>query len=173
MNRNRKAIFLDRDGVINRERKDYVKNSSELEIFSNVSQSIKKLKDRGYLVVVITNQSAVNRGLTSHKNIEEIHSTIQEYLGRDGTFIDAYYYCPHMPDENCDCRKPKPGLLLRASRELKIDLKSSWMIGDSRSDLEAARLAGCKSIMVNQEISLSMAIQNILLAEHSQRGIIN
>lgn len=103
----------------------------------------------------------------------EIHSAIQEHLKKDGTFIDAFYYCPHKPDENCDCRKPKPGLLLKASTELEIDLKSSWMIGDSRSDLEAAKAVGCKSIMIDQEISLSIAIQNILLSEHSQRGMIN
>ena len=162
-----KAVFFDRDGVINKERTDYVKTTAELEILPNVAESVRLLKDAGFLVVVITNQSAVNRGLTNHNNIKEIHSTIQKYLKRNGTYIDGFYYCPHRPDENCDCRKPKPGLLLEAARELKIDLKSSWMIGDKKSDLQSARLAGCKAIVISEDMGLATAVQNILNSIHS------
>ena len=109
MNNLYKTVFLDRDGIINKNRPDYVKTIDELEILE-VAESIKKLKDNGFLVVVISNQSAINRGLTNHENVKQIHSTIQEYLKKNGTKIDAFYYCPHRPDEDCDCRKPKPGL---------------------------------------------------------------
>lgn len=157
-----KAIFLDRDGVINKERSDYVKTVEELEILGDIANPIKKLRDNGFLVVVITNQSAVNRGLTTHQNVENIHSAIQEYLKKKGTQIDAFYYCPHRPDENCNCRKPKLGLLKKATSELKIDLKSSWMIGDRDSDMEAAQLVGCKSIKITNNLGLSSAVQSIL-----------
>lgn len=162
MNKPNKAIFLDRDGVINKDKSTYVKTVSELEIFSDVAKSIKKLKDAGFLVIVITNQSAINRGLTNHDNVNDIHTNIQEYFQKNGTFIDKFYYCPHRPDENCSCRKPKPGLLLKAAGDLNLDLNSSWMIGDSDSDIEAAKSAGCKSIKISKDILLTSAVQRIL-----------
>ena len=161
MNEFHKAVFLDRDGVINKNRDDYVKNINELEIL-DVADSIKKLKDNNFLVVVVSNQSAINRGLTNHDNIHQIHHAIQEYLKSSGTQIDAFYYCPHKPDENCYCRKPKPGLFKKASDELKIDLKSSWMIGDRDSDIEAALQVGCKPIKISENSSINDAVQNIL-----------
>lgn len=162
MNKHNKAIFLDRDGVINKEKSTYVKTVSELEIFPNVENSVRKLKDAGFLIIVVTNQSAINRGLTNHHNISEIHSNIQEHFKKNNTSIDGFYYCPHRPDENCSCRKPKPGLLLKAADELKIDLKSSWMIGDNDSDVEAAESAGCRSIKINHDVSFATAVQQIL-----------
>lgn len=161
MNKLRKAVFLDRDGVINKERSDYVKTVEELMIL-DVADPIKKLRDNDYLVVVITNQSAVNRGLTNHQNIAMIHYAIQEYVKKNGTQIDAFYYCPHRPDENCNCRKPKPGLLKKATSDLNIDLKSSWMIGDRESDMEAAKFAGCKSIKISSNTGLNDAVESIL-----------
>ena len=109
-----KTVFLDRDGVINQERSDYVKSISELEIYPNVAKNIKLLKDAGFLVIVITNQSAVNRGIVTHETINQIHNSIQDHLKKYGTFLDGFYYCPHTPNENCNCRKPKPGLLQQA-----------------------------------------------------------
>lgn len=161
MNKLRKAVFLDRDGVINKERTDYVKTVEELVIL-DIANTIKKLKNDGFLVVVISNQSAINRGLTTHKNVEQIHSAIQEYLKKNGTQIDAFYYCPHRPDENCNCRKPKPGLFHKATNDLQIDLGSSWMIGDRDSDIEAAKAIGCKSIKISSDSGLSDAVQSIL-----------
>ena len=166
MNKLRKAVFLDRDGVINEERSDYVKTVEEL-IILDVADPIKKLKENDFLVVVITNQSAVNRGLTSHQNVEQIHSAIQEYLKKKGTQIDAFYYCPHRPDEHCNCRKPKPGLLNKATNDLKIDMKSSWMIGDRDSDMEAARVTGCKAIKITSNSGLNGAVQSILNSNNS------
>ena len=157
-----KTVFVDRDGVINQERSDYVKSISELEIYPNVAKNIKLLKDAGFLVIVITNQSAVNRGIVTHEMINQIHNSIQDHLKKYGTFLDGFYYCPHTPDENCNCRKPKPGLLQKAILELNIDLNSSWMIGDSDSDIEAADSVGCKAIKINDNFSLDNAVEKIL-----------
>ncbi|MDE1725719.1 MAG: HAD family hydrolase [Thaumarchaeota archaeon] len=162
MNKLRKAVFFDRDGVINKNRPDYVKTVEELEIFPYVAKSIKQLKKQGYLVVVITNQSAINRGLTDDDKVSEIHQTIQKHLLKHSSGIDAFYYCPHRPDENCVCRKPKPGLLLKASQELEIDLKSSWMIGDNESDIQAAESVGCKALKIRENFQLKHAVQSIL-----------
>ena len=161
MNKLHKTVFLDRDGVINKNRSDYIKTVEELTIL-DIIDSIKKLKDSGFLVVVISNQSAINRGLTNHKNVQEIHAVIQEYLKKNGTQIDAFYYCPHRPDENCSCRKPKTGLLKKAVNDLKIDLKSSWMIGDGDSDIEAAQEVGCKAIKITKNLRLKEAVESIL-----------
>ena len=157
-----KTVFVDRDGVINQERSDYVKSISELEIYPNVAKNIKLLKDAGFLVVVITNQSAVNRGIITHEMINQIHNSIQDHLKKHGTFLDGFYYCPHTPDENCNCRKPKSGLLEKAILELNVDLNSSWMIGDSDSDIEAADSVGCKAIKISDSFSLDNAVEKIL-----------
>ena len=157
-----KTVFVDRDGVINQERNDYVKSISELEIYPNVAKNIKLLKDAGFLVIVITNQSAVNRGIVTHETINQIHNSIQDHLKKYGTFLDGFYYCPHTPNENCNCRKPKSGLLEKAILELNIDLNSSWMIGDSDSDIEAADSIGCKAIKISDNFSLDNAVQKIL-----------
>lgn len=167
MSNSSKAVFLDRDGVINKERTDYVKTVNELVILDDIANPIKKLRDNGFLVVVVTNQSAINRGLTSHQNVESIHSAIQVYLKKNETQVDAFYYCPHRPDEHCECRKPKPGLLIKAIDELKIDVKSSWMIGDRDSDMEAARMVGCKAIKISSNSGFNNAVQSILNSYNS------
>ena len=157
-----KAVFLDRDGVINKERKDYVKNIEELEIFGGVAEAIKLLKNNNYLVIVITNQSPINRGILSIEKLNEIHNQISEYLKINNTSIDQFYYCPHTPDEGCFCRKPKPGLLLKASQDFKIDLKKSHLIGDKNSDIEAAKNAGCNWIRLQQDQSLLQIAKQII-----------
>lgn len=162
MNNLKKAAFFDRDGVINKERKDYVKTVAELEIFPDIVDPIKRLKDVGFLIIVVTNQSAINRGLTSIEKINQIHTTIQNFLKKNGTMIDRFYYCSHRPDENCECRKPKPGLFLKAASELNLDLKSSWMIGDEDIDVQAATTAGCRSIKIDNETNLAKAVKLIL-----------
>ena len=157
-----KTVFLDRDGVINKERSDYIKTITQLEIFPNVAKKIEILKNAGFLVVVITNQSAINRGLKTHKTVDQIHDSIQNYLKTNGTSIDGFFYCPHKPNENCNCRKPKPGLLHQAILELNIDPKSSWMIGDNNSDIDAATSIGCKAIKLSKNFSLGKAVSKIL-----------
>ena len=158
----RRAIFLDRDGVINKKRDDYVKSINELEIFPFVASAIKKLNNANFKVIVITNQSAINRNIITHKKVEQIHLTIQNYLKKKQSFIDAFYYCPHKPDENCICRKPKPGLLIKAIQDFKINPKESWMIGDSNSDLESGRLVGCNVMKINNHVNLEKAVELII-----------
>ena len=156
-----KAIFLDRDGVINEERKDYVKNLDEFIILKGVSKAIKLLKEKNFLVIIITNQSAINRKLLTNNGLDEIHNHLQDVLKNDDTSYDAIYYCPHKPEENCKCRKPKPGLLLRAAEEHSIDMKNSFLIGDSMTDIEAADMAGCKGILLKENESLLEIVENL------------
>lgn len=158
----KKAIFLDRDGVLNKERKDYVKCISELEIFPEIIIPIKKLKNSGFLIVVITNQSAINRGIITIENVKEIHQYIQNYLKKYDLKIDGFFICPHRPDENCLCRKPKSELLLKAIKEFKINVNLSWMIGDNDSDIIAARNIGCKAIKVGNKLNFNQAVEKIL-----------
>ena len=158
-----KAIFLDRDGVINEERKDYVKNLDEFIILKGVSKAIKLLKEKNFLVIIITNQSAINRKLLTDNGLDEIHNHLQDILKNDDTSYDAIYYCPHKPEENCKCRKPKPGLLLRAAEEHDIDMKNSFLIGDSMTDIEAADMAGCKGILLKENESLLEVVENLLI----------
>ena len=142
-----KAIFLDRDGVINQERKDYVKKLDEFIILDKTSDAINIIKNHGFLVIIITNQSPINRKLLSVETLNKIHEKLQSYLERYDTSFDGVYFCPHTPSENCECRKPKPGLIIQAVTDFKIDLSQSYMIGDSKTDLQAARNAGCNGIL--------------------------
>jgi D-glycero-D-manno-heptose 1,7-bisphosphate phosphatase len=150
----KKAIFLDRDGVINLEKKDYVKSIKEFQIIDGVPKAIIELKKKGFLVIIITNQSAINRGLLTIKILNEIHNHLQEILKDNNTSIDDFYFCPHRPDENCKCRKPNPGMILKAVQEHNIDMNQSFMIGDSLTDIQAAQKAGCEGILLNQNQTL-------------------
>tara|TARA_B100000029_G_scaffold503165_1_gene579639 strand:+ start:539 stop:1027 length:489 start_codon:yes stop_codon:yes gene_type:complete len=156
-----KAVFLDRDGVINEERKDYVKNLNEFIILKGISKAIKLLKEKNFLVIIVTNQSAINRNLLTVDELNKIHDHLQDILKKDNAVCDAIYYCPHKPDENCNCRKPKPGLLLRATQENNIDLKNSFLIGDSMTDIEAANAIGCKGILLKENESLLDIVENL------------
>ena len=149
-----KAVFLDRDGVINKEKKDYVKKIEEFEIFENIYEAIKIIKKKGFLVIIITNQSAVNRNLLSETELLKIHNHLKNKVEANGSTIDFIYYCPHRPDEDCECRKPKPGLIINASKDFRIDLQESYLIGNSNSDILAANAAGCKGILLNEGESL-------------------
>lgn len=150
----RKAVFLDRDGTINVE-KDYLHRIEDFEFLPKAPQAIRRLKDAGFLIVVVTNQSGVARGYFSVRDVEILHNHMQQELQKVGAAIDAFYFCPHHPDKGvgvfrveCDCRKGRPGMLLQAAAELRIDLAASFMIGDKRADLEAGRAAGCPSLLV-------------------------
>lgn len=141
-----RAVFLDRDGVINRNPPDgeYVKEAAELSMLPDVDKAVSKLKQMGYKIIVITNQRGVARGLVTEDNLSAIHKEIQIKLNDS---IDAFYFCPH--DLNlCDCRKPLPGLILNASRDLDIDLGLSWLIGDRESDRQAGIAAGIPEAQV-------------------------
>ena len=157
-----KSVFLDRDGVLNKNKDDYVKHISELEIFPFISESIKKLQSVGFKIIVITNQSAINRGLMTEKHLNEIHEKIQSFLIQHNTKIDYFYYCPHTPTENCSCRKPKAGLLLKAIDDFSIDVNNSWFIGDRDSDIQAGQSVGCKTLKIQNNFNLEKAVNLIL-----------
>ena len=142
------AIFLDRDGVINENRSDYVKTWDEYVFLPNVFSPLRSLAQTDYAIVVISNQSPIGRGLVQQKTIEIINARMQAEIERQGGRVDAVYYCPHAPSENCNCRKPAPGMLLKAAQELEIDLACSYLVGDAVSDVEAAFAAGCQPIYV-------------------------
>jgi D-glycero-D-manno-heptose 1,7-bisphosphate phosphatase len=142
------AVFLDRDGVINRDRPDYVKSWEEFEFLPGVLEAFHLLAPGPHRIIVVSNQSAIGRGLVSRETVDKIHARMTEAVRRGGGRIDAVYYCPHRPDADCLCRKPRPGLLLRAARELDIDLPVSWLIGDDLRDLESAVAAGIRPVLV-------------------------
>jgi D-glycero-D-manno-heptose 1,7-bisphosphate phosphatase len=138
------AIFLDRDGVLIENRSSYIRDWSEVEIYSQAVDALTLPGLQGYRVVLITNQSGVGRGLISLETAHEINKRLIDLIhGRHGR-LDAVYMCPHGPEEGCVCRKPKPGLLLRAAEEMSLDLQCSWMIGDAWSDVLAGQAAGVR-----------------------------
>jgi D-glycero-D-manno-heptose 1,7-bisphosphate phosphatase len=148
-----KAAFLDRDGVINRNAPigEYITRWEEVKFLPGVAEAIRRLHEAGFLVVVVTNQRCVARGLTTAAEVESLHARMKNALALEGAKIDAVYYCPHEYEPPCDCRKPKPGMLLRAAREHDIDLNASWMIGDSDIDVEAGRNAKCRTVRILRE----------------------
>jgi histidinol-phosphate phosphatase family protein len=167
-----RAVFFDRDGVLTRERQDYVKTPEELEILPDIETSLREIQKRGFRIVIITNQSVIGRGLTTHNEMSRIHEKLRTGLAQLGCKIDGIYYCPHRPDEGCDCRKPAPGLILKAARELGIDVERSWMIGDKEMDLDAARRAGCRGIRVETNGGgLEDAVRQIALAEDRSNAV--
>jgi D-glycero-D-manno-heptose 1,7-bisphosphate phosphatase len=157
-----KAIFLDRDGVINRHSDSYIKNIDEFEILVNVGVAIRRINDAGYKAIIITNQSVINRGLATHKDIQMMHDKLRSYLRKYHAFIDGIYYCPHLPEENCPCRKPKTGMLLHAQKEFNLSFTDSWLVGDNQVDLEAGRKTGCNVYLMQTNGSLTTVIDEIL-----------
>jgi D-glycero-D-manno-heptose 1,7-bisphosphate phosphatase len=142
------AIFLDRDGVINCNRSDHVKSLSEFEFLPGTREALRRLTQLGWPVVVISNQAVVGRGLVSQQTIEEINAHMIAGVQSVGGRIDQVFYCPHRPEEGCDCRKPRPGLLLRAADSLGLDLSRSFFVGDAESDVRAAQAVGCRPVLV-------------------------
>ena len=159
-----KAIFLDRDGTLNKY-VGFLRDINEFELLDGVTDALKEINASGYLAVVVTNQPVIARGEVTVPELNEIHNKLETLLGNDGAYIDGLYYCPHHPDKGfegeipelkfeCGCRKPKPGMLIKASEDLNIDLKASWMIGDGRNDVEAGRNAGCRTVYIGTDDSV-------------------
>lgn len=143
-----KTVFVDRDGVINHNRPDHVKNWGEFIFLPGAVDALVELTMYGFGTVILTNQAAINRGITSRETIDEIHARMVDALQAAGARIDGVFCCPHRPEEGCSCRKPQPGLLFQAAEKLRIDLSQSYLIGDAISDVIAGRSAGCRPIMV-------------------------
>jgi len=148
------AIFLDRDGTINEE-VGYLDSLNKLKIYPFSATAIKILKENGFFVIVITNQSGVARGFFDEELVIKVHSIIDDYLKRRGALIDAFYYCPHHPTEGrepyrraCSCRKPDIGMILQAAEDFPIDLARSYLVGDTLRDIETGKRAGLKTILL-------------------------
>jgi len=179
LGRPQKAIFLDRDGTINKHI-GFLRKPEELELLPGVAEAIKKINSSGYLAIVITNQPVIARGEVTVEELQVIHNKLETLLGKEGAYIDGLYYCPHHPDKgfagevealkiNCDCRKPKPGLILRAAEDFNIDLNRSWMIGDEGRDIGCGKNAGCKTALIGEDQSLGPdVISDSLLAAVEQ-----
>ena len=145
-----RAVFLDRDGVINQKAPEgrYVTRWAEVEFLAGGAEAVKRFRSAGFLVVVVSNQRAVAKGLITEEGLASLHHRMWKELFGPGKGFDAVYYCPHDTDPPCRCRKPQPGMLLAAAQDRGIDLTASWMIGDSESDVEAGRSAGCRTIQI-------------------------
>jgi len=150
----KRAVFLDRDGTINVE-KEYLHRAEEFVFIPGAPEAIKLLKEAGFLVIVVTNQSGVGRGYYDEEAVHRLHRYMDGELARRGASVDAYYLCPHHPlhgigdyRRECDCRKPLPGMLLEAARDFTIDLADSYIVGDKLADVEAGRAAGCRPLLV-------------------------
>lgn len=156
-----KAVFLDRDGVINNSMPqwDYVKNWGEFELIEATVKILKEYQQNGYLLVVISNQLGVAKGLMTETDLKQINRNMEDLLLSKGVKINGSYYCTHSIEDKCECRKPKPGLIFKAAEELNIDISKSIMIGDEVSDIKCGINAGCEEeklfLMVNDEIVLT------------------
>lgn len=162
------AIFLDRDGTINKY-VGFLKNIDQFELINGVSEAIRNINNSYFLSIVVTNQPVIARGEVTYEQLDEIHKKMETLLGEDGAYLDAIYICPHHPDKgfageikelkiDCDCRKPKPGMLLRAEKHFNIDLNKSWMIGDSEYDILAGKSAGCKTILITNNVDKTQTL---------------
>ena len=167
------AVFLDRDGVINEKIEGgYVTKWEEFKFIPGAIEAIKLLNDREMPVYLISNQSGIGRGHMTMKDLEAVHKRMKDELAAKGAHIDDIFVCPHSPEDNCDCRKPKPGLLLQAKRKYpEIDLKNSWFIGDSDIDIEAGKAARCKTYLIKKEENLKEAIEEVFNGEKIRKKI--
>ncbi len=164
----RPAVFLDRDGVLV-EDVDLLTKPSQIRLFERAPSAIKHLKRAGFKVIVVSNQTIVARGLATEEDVGRIHDRIQQLLSEaNGSHIDAFYFCPHHPNATlpayqieCNCRKPRPGMLIQAAREHAIDLRKSYMIGDRITDIIAGMRAGCKTILAQTGAHLQEPIETI------------
>jgi histidinol-phosphate phosphatase family protein len=144
----RRAVFVDRDGVICHNRSDHVKNWEEFVFLPGAVEAMVRLARLDVPIVVVTNQAVINRGLVPAKVVEEINDRMVREIEAAGGRIDRVVYCPHRPDEHCSCRKPQPGMLLMAAQDLGLDLGQSYLIGDAATDMQAGQAVGCHCYMV-------------------------
>jgi histidinol-phosphate phosphatase family protein len=167
-----KAVFLDRDGVINQKAQehDYIKSQDEFQLIEGAAKAIHLLNEQGYKVIVVTNQRGIARGLMTEQDLITIHEKMNNELQKHGASINGIYYCPHDIDVHCHCRKPKTGMLEQAAVDFNINKEASYMVGDSQSDIEAGVNFGIKAILVGLRLEgvlyaadLLSAVKNIIL----------
>jgi D-glycero-D-manno-heptose 1,7-bisphosphate phosphatase len=156
-----KAIFLDRDGTINKY-VGFLRNIDDFELIDGVAEAIKKINSSGYLAIVVTNQPVIARGEVTFEQLNEIHNKMETLLGKSGAYLDGIYFCPHHPHKgyegevaelkiDCDCRKPKAGMLFKAAEDFNIDLSRSWMVGDGENDVLCGKNAGCHTAFIGED----------------------
>ena len=157
----KKVVFLDRDGVINRKapKAEYVKSWSEFEFLPGAIEAMKLLGENNYNIFLVSNQAGIARGVMTEQDLKEIHGTMEKELEKHDVKIERIYYCPHGWDEGCECRKPKPGMLFKAAREYDLDLSKSLFIGDDERDLQAGNAAGCRTVLVNSQLSMLKVVK--------------
>lgn len=169
-----KAIFLDRDGTINKY-VGFLRETDQFELIDGVADAIRKINDSGYLAIVVTNQPVIARGEVTVEELKVIHMKMETLLGKEGAYLDDIFYCPHHPHKGyegevkelkieCECRKPKAGMLIEAAQKYNIDLEASWMIGDGENDILAGKAAGCKTALIAEDSysTLKECIEDIL-----------
>lgn len=178
-----KAVFLDRDGTVNKY-VGFLRDIGEFELEDGVAEAVRKINASGYLAIVVTNQPVIARGEVSFEELQEIHNKMETLLGEQGAYLDAIYFCPHHPHKgyegerpelkiDCECRKPKPGMLLQAARDFNIDLENSWMVGDGENDIAAGNRAGCRTALVgNAGGEYGQAVTALSLDDFVQRYLI-
>jgi len=158
-----KTVFIDRDGTINANT-GYIKTPDDFKIYKGVAEGIKILNNMGYKVIIITNQSGIARGFFNEEMLEKIHEKMKKELSEKGATVDAIYFCPHHPDEKCNCRKPEPGMLQKAMKDFDVDVQKSFIIGDRMLDVEAGNKIGVKTVLVpenKKKVDIEMQESNI------------
>jgi len=143
-----KAIFLDRDGVLIHNRANYVRSWEDVKIYRSTCQSLSLLAKLEYKIIILSNQSAVGRGLMSFQSMKDINDRLISVFIKCGGRIDGVFVCPHAPEEKCNCRKPRPGLIFEAKKEFSLDLENSWLVGDAITDLQAGINSGIKNLVL-------------------------
>lgn len=168
------TVLLDRDGVLNKKppRAEYVRTWADFEWLPGAKDALKLFKDAGYRVIVISNQAGIARGAMTEADLASIHERMKEEAVQAGGRIDAIYHCPHGWDDNCDCRKPKPGMLFQAQREHHLDLTQTHFIGDDERDAEAADAAACPSLLLSNNESLLDAARTVIVREQNRKDSI-
>lgn len=168
-----RAVFLDRDGTINKY-VGFLRKAEEFELLDGAAEAIRRINRSGYLAIVVTNQPVIARGEVTWEGLDEIHRKMETLLGQEGAYLDDIFVCPHHPDRgfpgerleykmDCNCRKPKPGMLRKAAEKYNIDLAESWMLGDSQRDVDAGKAAGCQTVLLQKQLRLLDAVEDIKL----------
>ena len=175
-----KAVFLDRDGTINRY-VGFLKNTEQFELLEGVGQAVRRINSSEYLAIVVTNQPVIARGEVTFEGLGEIHNKMETLLGREGAYVDGIYFCPHHPDGGyegevaalkceCSCRKPRAGMLFKAAEEHNIDLSQSWMVGDSHTDVECGINGGCRTAVIGRDDRADIECESLLDAVNKILG---
>jgi D-glycero-D-manno-heptose 1,7-bisphosphate phosphatase len=167
----RRAVFLDRDGVLNYNRSDFIKSPDEYVPVPGAAESVAALQRKGWAVIVVSNQSGLGRGLFDQAALDAILEKMQSVLKEAGGGADAIYYCPHTPESACSCRKPAPGLILQAAQEHDLDLARSYFVGDKGSDIECGRAAGVRTILVESGLPEERPDPAVAHPDHVARNL--